>query len=336
MVTIFKGEDGVPRDDEAHGFWLAHVPADRILELGHEGQLLGDGRHRPLRPLLRDPLLPGRPPPLRRGGRRAARASASSASATAGSRSGTSSSCSTTATRRARSTPCPRPASTPAWASSASPRSCRASSRTTTPTSSRRSSRRSRARARQGLRRGRRADDVSLRVVADHLRATTFLIADGVLPGNEGRGYVLRKIMRRAMRHGKKLGIEGAFLADAHRRRGRPDEGGLPRARVARGGGRARRLRSRRSASARPSSRRSRIFEEIADAGARRAARSPAPTSSASTTPTACPLDFTEELAQRPRPRRRRAPASSASSRPSRSARASRARWARSRATPSS
>ena len=49
-------------------------------------------------------------------------------------------------------------------------------------------------------------------MVADHLRATTFLIGDGVMPGNEGRGYVLRKIMRRALRHGRKLGLEGAFL----------------------------------------------------------------------------------------------------------------------------
>ena len=55
-------------------------------------------------------------------------------------------------------------------------------------------------------------DDVSMRVVADHLRAMTFLIAEGVMPSNEWRGYVLRKIMRRAMRHGKKLGMTGPFL----------------------------------------------------------------------------------------------------------------------------
>jgi alanyl-tRNA synthetase len=59
-----------------------------------------------------------------------------------------------------------------------------------------------------------REDDVSLRVVADHLRAMTFLITDGVLPGNEGRGYVLRKIIRRAVRHGRRLGLEGPFLHD--------------------------------------------------------------------------------------------------------------------------
>jgi alanyl-tRNA synthetase len=214
-VTVFAGEGGVPRDAEAHGFWKHHVPGHRILELGMKDNFWAMGETGPCGPCSEVHYFQGDHLPCAeeaRGG-----------------------------TCRGVECECDR------WLEvwnlvfmqydrdesgtlNALPAPCvdtgMGLERVTAVVQGRLSNYDTdlfspiidAVARRAGRAYGKDAgDDVSMRVVADHLRAMAFLISDGVLPGNEGRGYVLRKIMRRAMRHGKKLGIPGPFLHELTR-----------------------------------------------------------------------------------------------------------------------
>ena len=210
-VTVFQGEQGIPRDAEAHELWKAFVPEPRILELGMKDNFWAMGETGPSGPCSEVHYFQGDhlPCPDEAGGGRC---------------SGVECECDRwlevwnlvfmqyDRDDEGRYNPLPAPCVDTGMGLervAAVVQGVLSSYDTDlfTPLLDA-------VAARAGTRYGEDAGtDVSMRVVADHLRAMTFLISDGVLPGNEGRGYVLRKIMRRAMRHGKKMGIEGPFLA---------------------------------------------------------------------------------------------------------------------------
>jgi alanyl-tRNA synthetase len=210
-VTIFKGDAAVPRDAEAHGFWRDHVAADRILELGAKDNFWAMGDTGPCGPCSEVHFFQGDSLPCPEEG-------------AGGKCLGVECECDRwlevwnlvfmqyDRDEKGGLHPLPAPCvDTGMGLERITAVVQRKLSNYDTDlflpllaAVSRRSGRPYGSSP---------PDDVSMRVIADHLRATTFLIADGVLPGNEGRGYVLRKIMRRAMRHGKRLDIEQPFLA---------------------------------------------------------------------------------------------------------------------------
>ncbi|HEY2946353.1 MAG TPA: alanine--tRNA ligase [Vicinamibacteria bacterium] len=209
-VTIFKGEEGVPRDVEAHGFWKEHVGEDRILELGAKENFWAMGETGPCGPCSEIHFFQGNELPCTE--EQAGRACR-----------GVECECDRwleiwnlvfmqyDRDASGRLTPLPAPCIDTGMGLE----------RITAVVQGKLSNYdtdlfqpliEAVAKGAGTSYGASKEGDVSLRVVADHLRAMTFLIADGVMPGNEGRGYVLRKIMRRAMRHGKKLGIDRPFL----------------------------------------------------------------------------------------------------------------------------
>ena len=179
---------------------------------------------------------------------RAARPARRTPTATASSRSGISSSCSTSSWPAASASICRSPRSTPAWGSSASPRSCRAPTTTTRSTCS------ALIIAHVADLTDVASDGPQRRLPPRHRRPSArlaFLIADGVLPSNEGRGYVLRRIMRRAMRHAQLLGAREPLMWRLVPALVREMGQAYPELHARRGADHARRSSSRRRASAR-------------------------------------------------------------------------------------
>ena len=209
-VTIFKGEGSVPRDAEAHGFWRQHVAADRILELGAKDNFWAMGDTGPCGPCSEVHFFQGDSLPC-------------SEEASGRKCLGVECECDRwlevwnlvfmqyDRDEKGELHPLPAPCVDTGMGleritAVVQGKLSNYDTDLFLPLLEAVAARSGRAYG------GDPRDDVSMRVIADHLRAMTFLIGDGVLPGNEGRGYVLRKIMRRAMRHGKSLGIEEPFL----------------------------------------------------------------------------------------------------------------------------
>jgi alanyl-tRNA synthetase len=209
-VTVFRGEEGIPRDAEAAGFWQAYVPADRILELSAKDNFWSMGDTGPCGPCSEVHFHQGDTLPC-------AEVEAGRACL------GVECECdrwleiwnlvfmqfNRDASGRLDPLPAPCVDTGMGLERVAAVVQGKLSNYDTDLFQPLIAAVAARAGKPYG---GGPEDDVSLRVVADHLRAMTFLISDGVLPGNEGRGYVLRKIMRRAMRHVKKLGVEELVL----------------------------------------------------------------------------------------------------------------------------
>src|ERR1700742_416482 len=219
-VTIFKGENGVPRDEEAHAFWLEHEPAERIFEMGMKDNFWQMGDTGPCGPCseiffdlgLEAAEVAGVDKPFPQDDQRYMEI------------------WNLVFMQFDRSsdgllTPLPKPSIDTGmgleriacvlqgklsnYESDLFTPLIAAAARLT------QSDSRFEIRDSSDIERLAISDEkgaASLRIIADHARAATFLISDGVLPSNEGRGYVLRKIMRRGIRHGRLLGQEKPFL----------------------------------------------------------------------------------------------------------------------------